>query len=99
MTRFYCLKCKKETETASEIQDMTTNGRYRLHGDCVICGMHKNTFTGVDWVFRSPSELDRILKVYGFLGAFLTEFQRFSAFWTLLKRNLKVPGSHFAESP
>ncbi|GET66465.1 hypothetical protein GLOIN_2v1790441 [Rhizophagus irregularis DAOM 181602=DAOM 197198] len=37
MTRFYCLKCKKETETASEIQDMTTNGRYRLHGDCTIC--------------------------------------------------------------
>ncbi|GET67270.1 hypothetical protein GLOIN_2v1790441 [Rhizophagus irregularis DAOM 181602=DAOM 197198] len=35
MTRFYCLKCKKETETASEIQDITTNGRYRLHGDCV----------------------------------------------------------------
>ncbi|PKY35925.1 hypothetical protein RhiirB3_457527 [Rhizophagus irregularis] len=43
MTRFYCLKCKKETETASEIQDMTTNERYRLHGDCTVCGMHKNT--------------------------------------------------------
>ncbi|CAB4403579.1 unnamed protein product [Rhizophagus irregularis] len=32
MTRFYCLRCKKETETASEVQDMTTSGRYRLHG-------------------------------------------------------------------
>ncbi|GET64528.1 hypothetical protein GLOIN_2v1788557 [Rhizophagus irregularis DAOM 181602=DAOM 197198] len=52
MTRFYYLKCKKETETASEIQDMTTNGRYHLHGDCVVCGMHKNTFTGIDWVIK-----------------------------------------------
>ncbi|PKY36201.1 hypothetical protein RhiirB3_458314 [Rhizophagus irregularis] len=49
MTQFYCLKCKKETETTSEIQDMTINGRYHLHGDCTVCGMHKNTFTGVDW--------------------------------------------------
>ena len=56
MTRFYCLKCKKETETASEIQVMTTNGRYRLHGDCTICGIHKNTFTGVDWVIKKKSK-------------------------------------------
>ncbi|GBC31216.1 hypothetical protein GLOIN_2v1790441 [Rhizophagus irregularis DAOM 181602=DAOM 197198] len=56
MTRFYCLKCKKETETASEIQDMTTNGRYRLHGDCTICGMHKNTFTGIDWVIKKKTK-------------------------------------------
>ncbi|PKC57532.1 hypothetical protein RhiirA1_472354 [Rhizophagus irregularis] len=50
-------------------------------------------------VFRSPSELDGISKVHGFSGAFLTEFQRFSAFQMLLKRNSKVPGSHFVESP
>ncbi|GET62649.1 hypothetical protein GLOIN_2v1790441 [Rhizophagus irregularis DAOM 181602=DAOM 197198] len=56
MTRFYCLKCKKETETASEIQDMTTNGRYHLHGDCVVCGMHKNTFTGIDWVIKKKTK-------------------------------------------
>ncbi|GET66511.1 hypothetical protein GLOIN_2v1788557 [Rhizophagus irregularis DAOM 181602=DAOM 197198] len=56
MTRFYCLKCKKETETASEIQDMTTNGRYRLHGDCTVCGMHKNTFTGIDWVIKKKTK-------------------------------------------
>ncbi|GET51587.1 hypothetical protein GLOIN_2v1790441 [Rhizophagus irregularis DAOM 181602=DAOM 197198] len=56
MTRFYCLKCKKETETASEIQDMTTNGCYRLHGDCVVCGMHKNTFTGIDWVIKKKTK-------------------------------------------
>ncbi|CAB4412229.1 unnamed protein product [Rhizophagus irregularis] len=56
MTRFYCLKCKKKTETASEIQDMTTNGRYRLHGDCTVCGMHKNTFTGEGWVIKKKTK-------------------------------------------
>ncbi|PKB93759.1 hypothetical protein RhiirA5_387063, partial [Rhizophagus irregularis] len=35
---------------------MTTNGRYRLHGDCIVCGMHKNTFTMVDWVIKKKSK-------------------------------------------
>ena len=59
MTRFYCLRCKKETETVSEVQDMTTSGRYRLHGDCTVCGMHKNTFTGVDWVIKKKSKKEK----------------------------------------
>ncbi|CAB4443070.1 unnamed protein product [Rhizophagus irregularis] len=52
----YCLKCKKETKTASKIQDMTTNGSYRLHGDCTVCDMHKNTFTEVDWVIKKKTK-------------------------------------------
>ncbi|PKB97512.1 hypothetical protein RhiirA5_433018 [Rhizophagus irregularis] len=56
MTSPLGLFCKKETETASEIQDMTTNGRYRLHGDCTVCGMHKNTFTGVDLIKKKSKE-------------------------------------------
>ncbi|GET54899.1 hypothetical protein GLOIN_2v1788557 [Rhizophagus irregularis DAOM 181602=DAOM 197198] len=35
---------------------MTTNRRYRLHGDCIVCGMHKNTFTMVDWVIKKKSK-------------------------------------------
>ena len=59
MTRFYCLRCKKETETASEVQDMTTSGRYRLHGDCAICGIRKNTFTGEGWVIKKKSKKEK----------------------------------------
>jgi hypothetical protein len=56
MTKFYCVKCKKETETADEVQDMTNSGRYRLHGNCTVCGKHKNTFTGKDWVIKKKSK-------------------------------------------
>ncbi|PKY61977.1 hypothetical protein RhiirA4_487695 [Rhizophagus irregularis] len=59
MTRFYCLRCKKETETASEVQDMTTSGRYRLHGDCTVCGIRKNTFTGEGWVIKKKSKKEK----------------------------------------
>jgi hypothetical protein len=56
MTKFYCLKCKKETETVDEKQDMTNSGQYRLHEDCAVCDTHKNTFTGTDWVIKKKSK-------------------------------------------
>ncbi|PKC05588.1 hypothetical protein RhiirA5_400861 [Rhizophagus irregularis] len=31
---------------------MTETGRYRLHGDNAVCGKHKNTFTGKNWVIK-----------------------------------------------
>ena len=59
MTKFYCLKCKKETETVGEVQDMTNNGRYRLHGNCGTCGKHKNVFTGEGWVIKRKSRKEK----------------------------------------
>jgi hypothetical protein len=59
MTKFYCPKCKKETETDGEVQDMTNSNRYRLHGDCAVCGTRKNTFTGKDWVIKKKSEKEK----------------------------------------
>ncbi|GBB85896.1 hypothetical protein RclHR1_12330017 [Rhizophagus clarus] len=56
MTEIYCTKCRKKTETSSEVQDMTDNGRYRIHGDCIICGTHKNTLTGENWEVKSHSK-------------------------------------------
>ena len=56
MAQIYCLKCKKKTNTSGEVQDMTNNGRYRIHGDCTICGIHKNIFTSEDWVVRIHSK-------------------------------------------
>jgi Domain of unknown function (DUF5679) len=56
MTQIYCLKCRKKTNTSEEIQDMTNNGRYRIHGDCTICGTHKNIFTGEDWEIKAHSK-------------------------------------------
>ncbi|GBB88590.1 hypothetical protein RclHR1_15140001 [Rhizophagus clarus] len=56
MTEIYCAKCKKKTETSSEVQDMTDKGRYRIHGDCIICGTHKNTLTGENWEVKIHSK-------------------------------------------
>jgi hypothetical protein len=58
MTKFYCTKCKKKTETVDEVQGTTDSGRYRLHGDCADCGTYKNTLTGKDWVIKKKSEKD-----------------------------------------
>jgi hypothetical protein len=55
MTQIYCLKCKKKTNTSEEVQDMTNKGRYRIHGDCTICGTHKSVFTSDDWEVRTHS--------------------------------------------
>jgi predicted peroxiredoxin len=38
---------------------MTVGGRYRLHGDCVVCGIRKNTFTGKDWVIKKKSKKEK----------------------------------------
>ncbi|GBB98628.1 hypothetical protein RclHR1_03280024 [Rhizophagus clarus] len=56
MTEIYCAKCKKKIETSSEVQDMTDKGRYRIHGDCIICGMYKNTLTGENWKVKTHSK-------------------------------------------
>ena len=56
MTEIHCTKCKKKTETSSEVQDMTDKGRYRIHGDCIICGTHKNTLTGENWEVKTHSK-------------------------------------------
>ncbi|GES72456.1 hypothetical protein GLOIN_2v1788557 [Rhizophagus clarus] len=56
MTKIHCTKCKKKTETSSEVQDMTDKGRYRIHGDCIICGTHKNTLTGKNWEVKIHSK-------------------------------------------
>jgi hypothetical protein len=57
--KFYCLKCKKETETVNEEQDMTNSDRYKLHRDCTVYDTHKNTFTGTDWVIKKKSEKEK----------------------------------------
>jgi hypothetical protein len=59
MTKFYCLKCKKETETVDEVQDITNSGHFRLHGDCTVCGRHKSTFTGKNWVIKKKSKKEK----------------------------------------
>ncbi|GBB83287.1 hypothetical protein RclHR1_10000010 [Rhizophagus clarus] len=56
MTEIYCTKCRKKTETSSEVQDMTDKGRYRIHGDCIICETHKNTITGENWKVKLHSK-------------------------------------------
>jgi len=56
MTQIYYLKCRKKTSTSGEVQDMTNNGRYRIHGDCTVCGMHKNIFTSEDWAVKAYSK-------------------------------------------
>jgi hypothetical protein len=38
---------------------MTNSGWYRLHEDCIICGTHKNTFTGMDWMIKKKSEKEK----------------------------------------
>jgi hypothetical protein len=35
---------------------MTDNGRYRLHGDCTVCGMHKNIFTSENWIVKTRNK-------------------------------------------
>ena len=35
---------------------MTDNGRYRLHGNCAICGTHKNIFTSDNWMVKTHSK-------------------------------------------
>ncbi|GBC01245.1 hypothetical protein RclHR1_41040001 [Rhizophagus clarus] len=56
MTEIYCVKCKKKTETSSEVQDMTDKGRYRIHVYYIICGTHKNTLTGENWEVKTHSK-------------------------------------------
>jgi hypothetical protein len=56
MTKFYCTKCKKKTETVGKIRGITGSNRHRLHGDCADCGTRKNTLTGKDWVIKKKSE-------------------------------------------
>jgi len=56
MIEIYCTKCKKKTKTSSEVQDITDNGRYRIHSDCIICGIHKNTLTGENWEVKLHSQ-------------------------------------------
>ncbi|GBB99948.1 hypothetical protein RclHR1_03690021 [Rhizophagus clarus] len=35
---------------------MTDKGRYQIHGDCTICGTHKNTLTGENWEVKTHSK-------------------------------------------
>ncbi|GBC07224.1 hypothetical protein RclHR1_07310016 [Rhizophagus clarus] len=35
---------------------MTDKGRYRIHGDCIICGAHKNTLTCENWEVKTHSK-------------------------------------------
>ncbi|GBC09024.1 hypothetical protein RclHR1_08550010 [Rhizophagus clarus] len=56
ITEIYCVKCKKKTETSSEVQDMTDKGQYQIHSDCIIYGTHKNTLTGENWEVKRHSK-------------------------------------------
>ncbi len=60
MTKFYCVKCKEFTNTKSEEQVESTNGRFRLTGICSICGTKKNTFLNKEGKIsrKSPKKLD-----------------------------------------
>lgn len=62
MVKIYCVKCKQKTDTVSEAQDMTNSGRYRIVGDCNICGTHKGTFTGENWKINPKSEREKSKK-------------------------------------
>ena len=40
----YCVKCKKQTDTANISSGVTKNNRHMLRGTCVDCGRVKNKF-------------------------------------------------------
>jgi hypothetical protein len=44
MKLFYCLKCRKNTETVNEINSIAKNGRNYTTGKCTICGQTKTQF-------------------------------------------------------
>ena len=62
MVKIYCIKCKQKTDTTGEQQDMTNSGRYRILGDCSICGTYKSVFTGEGWKINPKSERERSKK-------------------------------------
>ena len=62
MVKIYCIKCKQKTDTIGEQQDMTNSGRYRIRGDCNICGTYKSVFTGEDWKVNPKSEREKSKK-------------------------------------
>ena len=43
----YCVKCKKQTDTANEKITTSKNNRNMKHGICVVCGTKKTQFIRV----------------------------------------------------
>ena len=41
---FYCLKCKRRTETTDAVEKTLRNGKKILQGTCKSCGSKKNRF-------------------------------------------------------
>ena len=41
---FYCLKCKKNTESINPKVSKTTNGKTMILSKCAICGSKKSKF-------------------------------------------------------
>ena len=41
---YYCLKCKKNTESVNPIVSATSNGRAMILSKCAICGSKKSNF-------------------------------------------------------
>src|ERR1043165_274846 len=53
MTKIYCLKYKAFTETDNEDRDISSNGRYRLSGECTECSKVKCVFTDENYNFET----------------------------------------------
>ena len=59
MTKFYCLRCKKATETVDEKENVTSNNRCQLVGECTVCGFYKFTFTNENFEIGHKSQKER----------------------------------------
>ena len=42
--KFYCLKCRKDTEKINPIVSGTSNGKAMILSKCAICGSKKSRF-------------------------------------------------------
>ena len=42
--KFYCLKCRKDTEKINPIVSGTSNGKAMILSKCAICGCKKSRF-------------------------------------------------------
>jgi len=58
MTQTYCVKCRAKTNSVSERLEITTAGRKKLIGTCVVCGTNKHSFVSKDGTIKvkSPAE-------------------------------------------
>ena len=52
MTQTYCVKCRAKTNSVSERLEITTAGRKKLIGTCVVCGTNKHSFASKDGTIK-----------------------------------------------